>query len=410
MATQTLATADAILKDLYVGPVVEQINQKTYMIDQIERDSDQIDFSGRRAIVPVHTDRNRGRGSTGDNANLPVAGAQEWQDAIIPIRYHYQGMELTDPAIEAAKSNEGAFVNLLEAETKGVAQDMKKDINRQVYGVGTGLLAGVRANSTATTVEVDQGIQYIGVGDPVDVLVQATGAVTNGVAGTTVTARSANSATPNITIADALAGTAGTTYGVYLTGSYGNEMDGLRNIIDASRTLHSINSASAGNEFWNGQELDVNNNIATESVFEQLSDQVGANGNGEVQAWVTTRGIRRRLADTYQSQKRFNDAQAVRIHGGYTAIMVNEMPVVFDDDAPKGFAFGINRDSLRWFELQGPGWLEQKDGGVFHLKDSSTAGRKMNVWQAWFRWYAALGCVAPNRNGKLYNCADDFAV
>ena len=36
MATQTLAAADAILKDLYVGPVVEQINNKTYLIDQIE--------------------------------------------------------------------------------------------------------------------------------------------------------------------------------------------------------------------------------------------------------------------------------------------------------------------------------------------------------------------------------------
>src|SRR6266511_708912 len=89
MATQTLSAADAILKDLYVGPVVEQLNYKTYMLEQLERDSDHIDHTGRRAIVPVHTGRNRGRGSRADAGTLPTAGTQTWADAIVPIRYHY---------------------------------------------------------------------------------------------------------------------------------------------------------------------------------------------------------------------------------------------------------------------------------------------------------------------------------
>lgn len=406
--TQTLSTADAILKDLYVGPVVEQINQKTYVLDKVERDSDHIDHTGRRAIVPLHTNRNRGRGSRGDNSNLPQAGSQTYVDAIINIKYHYYGMELTDPSIEASSSNEGAFINLLESETRGVAKDMRKDINRQVYGDGTGLLASVRANSTSTTVNVTQDIQYIGIGDPVDVLLKSNGTVNGvGVAGTMVTARSANSATPTITIADALAGTATTSYGVYISGAYGKEMDGLRNITDDARTLHSINSATAGNEYWNGQEVSVSSAVAGEDSFIQLADKVGATGNGEVEVFLTTRGVRRRLANTYQSQKRFNDAQAVNIHGGYSAIMVNEIPVIADDDCPKGYAFGLDTSSLKWFEQTSPGWLTQRDGGVFHLKDASTAGLKMNVWQAWFRWYASLGCVAPNRTGRIPDAADD---
>ena len=75
MATQTMTTADAILKDLYVGPIIEQLNYKSYMIDQIERESNFTqDHTGRRAIVPVHTGRNRGRGSRGDGGTLPTAG------------------------------------------------------------------------------------------------------------------------------------------------------------------------------------------------------------------------------------------------------------------------------------------------------------------------------------------------
>src|SRR6185436_13168150 len=166
MATQNLSLADAILKDLYVGPIVEQLNQKTFMLDQIERDSDHIDHTGRRAIVPLHTNRNRGRGSRADGGTLPLAGVQSWQDAIIPIKYHIYGIQLTDMAIEATKSNEGAFVNLLDAETKGVATDMRKDMNRQVFGQQgatagqTGLLTlCVSASSGVVTCDT---VQYIG--------------------------------------------------------------------------------------------------------------------------------------------------------------------------------------------------------------------------------------------------------
>lgn len=410
MATQNLTTADAILKDLYVGPIVEQLNQKTYMIDQIERDSDHIDHTGRRAVIPVHKNRNRGRTSLADGGTLPVAGRQDWADAIVNIKYHYYGIEISDQAIEATKRNEGAFVALLDAETKGVAKDMRKDINRQVFGTGDGILTAC-VSAAAGVVTVDT-VQYIGIGDTLDILVSATGATSAGVVGTTVTARDPVAKTITVSPAPGTPASINSTYAVYVTGARNNEMDGIQNIISTSRTLHSINSATAGNEYWNAASRDVGTNdtttaVAGESVFEQLADDVGATGNGEIEVFLTTRGIRRRLADTYQSQKRFNDAQAVNVHGGYSAIMVNEVPVVADDDAPKKRAWGLNKGAFKWFEQTSPGWLESKDGQVFHLKPSSTAGRFDTVWQAWFRWYAALGCVAPQRTGRLRYCTDD---
>ena len=409
MATYTLSAGDALLKDLYVGPIIEQLNYKTYMLDKIDRDVNNIDHTGRRAVVPVHANRNRGRGSRGDNANLPSAGYNVDLDAIVPIKYHYYGMEITDPTIEASKRNEGAFANLLTRESTMIAKEMKKDINRQVFGDGTGALTTLRATSSATTVNTTSN-QYIGIGDPVDVLVASTGAATLGGSGYTVTARDNTAAANTITIDSALAGSATTAYSVYIAGAYGKEMDGLRNIVSTGRTLHSINSSTAGQEFWNaGSSTAVAGNVAGENRFEVLADNVGRLGNGDVSTFITTRGIRRRLADTYQSQKRFNDARAVDIHGGFTAIYVNELPVVVDDDCPLGYAFGINDDSFRWFEQAGPGWLESKDGNIFQLKATSTTGQRMNVWQAWFKWYAALGCVAPNRNGVLSGCDDETA-
>jgi hypothetical protein len=401
--TQTVALADAILKDLYVGPIVETLNQKTYLLDQIERDSEQIDLSGRQAKVPVRTGRNKGRGSRADNSDLPVAGRQETNDAEVTIRHHYIGIELTDPVIEATKRNEGAFISAVRLETEGAADDLRKDINRQCFGTGDGLLANVAAAANNTTGVTLDSVQYIAVGDPISFRTVASPytAITTS-SDQTVTARTGGSTK---TIAVGAAVTVATpTHGVFLQGAAGNEMDGLRNITAQTGTLHNI--ARSGNTYWQGQQQDAASAVAGESLFEALADDIGAVGRTEVEVFLTTRGIRRRLADTYQSQKRFNDARAVEVHGGYSAIMVNEIPVVADDDAPTGFVFAINKSSLKWFELAEPGWLEQGDGRILTLKDASTAQRKMNVWQGWFRWYAALGCTAPNRNGRIISCTD----
>lgn len=410
MATQTLANADAILKDLYVGPIVEQLNNKTYMLDQIERDTEHIDLYGRRAIIPVHTNRNRGRGSRADGGTLPAAGRQSYQDAIVKIKGHFSGIEVTDQSIQASQSNEGAFINILDSESQKCGEDLRKDINRQVFGEGTGVLATVTSEVTSTKSIPVTSVQYIYVGDPVDIVKTADGTTGEGKTGVEVIKREGGS-TKKIEVSEAVTKVT-TAYGVYLAGSYGNEMDGLRNIINKSRTLHEINSATAGNEFWNGRTQKVGESesslaVAGETSFEKLADEVGLSGNADVEVFLTSRGVRRRLADTYQSQKRYNDAQAVNVHGGYSAIMVNEIPVIADDDCPRTYAFGLNKESFRWFQLSTPGWMQQGGSGIFFLKDGTTAGTKVATWQAFFSWYAALGCIAPNRNGRLEFCEDD---
>lgn len=420
MATQTLAAFDAALKDLYVGPIIEQMNQKCYALDQIERDSDSIEHTGRRAIIPLHKNRNRGRKSIADGGTLPTAGAQVYLDAVIPLRYHYAGIELTDQVIEASGKSEGAFVAALDAETKGVATDMKKDINRQVFGLGNGALTppkAVKKESKEFKLEFtkESDVQYIQIGDVIDVLVESTGATTNGVVGAEVTAKKV-AATTEVTLGTTLSAELGAeTYQVYISGNRNNEMDGLRNITENERTLHSVNSATAGNAFWKGNTLKAGTSltataVAGESLFEQLADNVGAMGNGDVDVFLTSRGIRRRLADSYQSQKRFNDAKAVDVHGGYSAIMVNEIPVVADDDAPKGFAFALNKSALKWVEQTKPGWLEPPGSGtMFQMKTAGT-GTYAAVYQGWWKWYAALACVAPNRTGRIEFCTDDAPV
>jgi hypothetical protein len=425
-STSTLSGADAILKEYYPSAIVEQLNYKTFMLDQIDRDAEHIDFTGRRAIIPLHRARNRGRNSFADGGILPQAGKQDWTDAVVPIKYHAAAIELSDQAIQQTKSNEGAFVSLLEAETKGVAKDLRKDINRQVFGLGDGTLATVSAYSAPTltckTSNDAVGVQYLQVGDCVDV-VSSDGATVR-VTGAFVTARTPAAATATVTLATTQGGSTNVTVTgsivsgdkvVLATGfgqnSYGLEMDGLRNIAGStSGYLHSINRGSAANAFFRPSVNAINGSV-TETAMMQLADTVAQTGQGEVDTFLTTRGIRRAMIGFFNSTKRFNDSKAVELHGGYTAIMVNEIPVVIDDDCPKGWLFAFNKKAFKWFELAKPGFLEQ-DGGIFTLKDGLTStnsayGSKAAIWQAYFRWYAAFGCVQPNLTGALTGLTGD---
>lgn len=405
MAVGTLATADAILKDLYRGPIIDQLNYKTYMLDMIERDSDSLTFDGRRAIVPVESAGNESPASTSDGGTLVDPQIDLEQDAILAIRYHDGGLELTDQLIkQATGNNAGAFVNKLERSSKKLAQAMRKNLNRQVFGDGTGLMATLTSSPAAATTFTVDSTQYLRVNMVIDVLNISTGAA--GAAGVTITA--INRTTKTITVSSAITATT-TTFGVYKNGSRNLEMDGLRNITGTGRTLHGINSATSGNEFWNGSRRDAASAVAGEGLFEYLADDVGQNGEGEVEVFLTSRGIRKRLADTYQSTKRFNDAKAVEIHGGYTAIFVNEIPVIIDDDVPKGWAFALRKDAFLWMQVADPDWLtDPKTGLVWHLGMGSTLGKRRLAWQAWMVWYAALACVAPNRTGAIINAADDI--
>lgn len=424
MATQTLTTFDTLLKDVYRGPIVELLNQEMYLITWIEqRDVNDLGASkgGRRFIFPVHTGRNWGLGATSDGGSLAVAGAQTYLDGIENWKYLNAGIELTDMVIEQSKTQEGAFVQALSQEMDGAMTDMRKNASRMGYGTGDGLLATVNSTTSGSAqIQVDSG-QYIAVGMQVDVLVKSSGAtITNG-SNVQVTAVSYNgSANSNtqaqaqITLSGGNVSVTSGTHGVYITGDRNLESNGLRNIIETGRTLHSINSSTY--PIWDSNKLDAGNANPSEDLFMQIAQTARQRSGKAIDRFVTSFGVQRRLANTYASQKRWNDGNATDIDGGYSAIMVaaggKPTPVVADVDAVNGTAFGLRQDSFAWAELGRPDWLIAPDekGTIFHLKDGSTAGTKSAIWQAWIRWYAQLVCVAPHQNGKIINLNDDKPV
>lgn len=421
---QTTANADAVLQNDYIGPVREVLNQKAVLMFNADtedegssvpattgelsfrglaRESEQLEFAGRQYIIPAHTSRNEGGGAIDEGGPIPVAGQQGWTDLSDNLRHILWSIELTRFAIRLSARNEGAFLKLLEAETKGATRDMRKDVNRQAYGNQTGALASVTADG-ANTLTVDT-VQYLRVNMRIDVV----DSTNDTVLAQNRTISAINDTTKIITYSGAdVTGT--TNHRICRTGSWKKEINGLGKLIDSTGTVHGVDSSLAANKWHRSQVQDLAGAQFNEDAGQQMIDNIDVQGNDEVEFIVTTHGIVRRYANQLKGLKQFSGNDVVRLRGGFKALLFNEQPMIKDPDAPKGIMWFLNADALMWAWLPNgklPGdwdWVDD-DGAVLTRKADRTDA---------FEGYLAgdFNLNAPSRNslGKMINLEDDAAV
>ena len=145
-----LTSLSTILKEYYLGPVAEQLNNEVLLLSRLESKSE--DLVGKRAYVPLHNGRSTGVGARAEAAALPSAGSQSYDKAVYDLKYLYGRVEVTGPSMAKTKNEAGAFLQALKSELDGVRNDLKKDLARQVYGKGDAKLATGASGSTTTLV------------------------------------------------------------------------------------------------------------------------------------------------------------------------------------------------------------------------------------------------------------------
>ena len=131
----TLTTFESILKEFYLGPVIEEINNEVFVLELFEKAT--VDWNGRVAIVPVHVDRNTGVDFAAEDAALPTAGSQGYERLQINAKFQYGRFSITGPAISAAQSGgKGAFIGYVDAEMKKLVNDVRNSGNQvSVHGL-----------------------------------------------------------------------------------------------------------------------------------------------------------------------------------------------------------------------------------------------------------------------------------
>ena len=393
----TLASIDATLKEVYEGDVRRQLMDETVALKRVTRSSDGVsnETNGKYVTFPVHVRRNGGLGSRNESEALPAAGQQGYAAARLALKSDYLGIELTGHSIDMSDTNPKAFAKSLDEEMERGRTDFKKDLNRQIYGNGSGAITTVRAAVTSTTIPVvDARLFWVG-SHVIDVVTAPSTVVATA---RTVTARDLTPGANTITISGAAVTTVVGQL-ITLTGSVNREITGLGAIIANSGVLYNINPATEPE--WTS-EVDSNGGTPralSEGLMLRLVDRVRSRG-GKTTAVLTDDGSFRAYWALLSQLRGFTNTQD--FSGGYKGLSfsagASEIPVVSDFDAPLGVMNFINEDDITFYRDEDIHWLD-RDNSI--LKQKVDASGRYDIWQAHMVERHELGIGRRNTHAKL---------
>ena len=393
---QNLAFFNAILKEDYLGPIREQLNNSTVLLKRLKRNEE--DVGGRIAYVPLHTGRNSGVGARADGGALPVAGRQVYTSAQYLTAYNYGRIQVTGPTIAASRKDKYAFVKAVDSEIKGMVKDMKDDLNRQLFGDRSGIMATVTVQNGAgaATFTVDDA-QYIQTGMVID-------NVRAGVVQFSRTVTAVNRATNVVTVNAVYvnAGDVGVADVICRTGNFALEMMGLLGIVNNANTrdgqfIGALDRTVAANGFWNANVLANGGNARnlTLDLMQQGFDASEIEG-GEVSLIITSYAQRRRYLAIVKADGRF--VNNLKMDGGFEALDYNGKPLVVDRHMQPGAMYFLDESTLEFYRMSDFDWMDE-DGSVL----SRVAG--VDAYEATLFKYATLGCSACNNNTVIQDLA-----
>jgi len=444
----TLSAYDEVLKAFYLPAIQEQLNHDTILADMI--DTNEEDISGKSATIEMHYGRTRGTGARADAEALPQADGQKFKTATVPMKYNYGRITVSGPTIAATRDERGAYARALDAEITGVVTDLKKEINRQLWGCGYGIISRWRTGDGSGNVTIQKryssndvepsafgstfGAKYFKEGRISGVPVVLSGM--SGSSGTfTVDATDIYSASATITegsVYDTLVSTTnpavseavGTFYvrpaslGAHAaSGGHRKEMMGIRGLItntdldeiacldgtDTGTTKYNdpLQGLAVATYDWFKAIVDSHSGgrytaqrALTFTLMQKMFDKVeeAAGKDYGPNLILTTRAIRREYLELCQADRRY--VNTMELDGGWTAIDYNGVPLTVDNDAIDGEIYFLTTKEMNIYRMADYNWM-QKDGAVLSRITNYDA------YEAVLYRYAELGITRRNAQGVL---------
>lgn len=412
----TRTTLDSILQEDYLPGTVEQLNNDIPILNYAEKNTK--DVQGRRAVLAPHTQRSSGIGARAESGTLPTAGNQDYAEQRIPLFYNYGRINISGPVMRSSQSDKASFVRAVDSEMRGITRDLKRDVNRQCWGDGTGRIAGLSGQGAssntasvilnlATTAAGLGGSTAIGQLEPGMVVDIGTAAApTTRASGITLT-RMQDSTALAASVLFATAVTASSTDFIFRSGSGGvvgtnqKEITGLRLIVDSSGTVFNVDPTA--DPSWVSVEKGNSgtNRSLTEPLIAAAAMDIQIAGGENVNLGVGSPGVYRAFANLQTSLKRFTNTRDLK--GGWVGLDfasgTKPFPITSDRDCPNDSLFLLNTDYLTQYQMSDWEWMDE-DGSVLHL----TTG--VDAYEAVLFKYHELATEKRNAHGKIVDITE----
>lgn len=401
------STLSGVLKDVYLGSVVEQLNNEVLIVNRLDRDTQE--FSGNQAVLSVHKQRSAGVFARGENVQFANAGAQLYAKPVYDIKALYGRLRITGLGRVKTANQAGAFLKVLEGEVNGLRNDLKMDLARQLYGDGTARISSGAATTSNTinirpitggSVDTDEPLRkgeiYIGMIIDIGTLAAPT-TVASGVDVTDV-----NVANKTITVSGSAISVTSGTHFIFRNGnaapsSVSYEIDGLSKVLPtAANTFGGIDAGAAGNGWWDNQRINAAGGLTLDLMTQAVNTVTVA--GGDTSAMITTPGVQRALFNLLQPQVRY--VEPTVLHGGFKTLDYFGQPFIADRQAPFGKIFFLEEKNLVMFDTGDWDWLDE-DGNILKW----VVG--FDAWEAVMAKYLNLGAKRRNTQLLMYGLTDD---
>jgi hypothetical protein len=400
MAAATLITVNSILKEIYEGRIQDQLNEEYNAMKRLEKSSDGITdtVGGKYVTFPIRVQRNTGISYRAEETPLAAPGNQAYAAVQVKLKYGYGRIRLSGQAMELADSNFQAFASALDEEMNRLKDDLAKDSNRIAYGnrLSNGAIAFIMDAATSASHVVDGGIQYLQLGEAVDVLVAGTGVATGGATNVTITSivYTTSTVTFSASMGPTVAGPTVAGHAIYRTGNRGQEPEGIASIVNDTGLLHGVDPATQ--PLWAAivnRNAGVNRPLS-EALMIKTCDDSRRNG-GKISVILTSLGVRRSYFNLLTQQRRFTDTKS--FPGGFQGLPFNygtEVPVVEDVDAPTNQMFFLDESKWKIYRKKEWAWADDDNSVLKWIPDYDS-------WQAMMRKYWQVGITQRNANANL---------
>jgi hypothetical protein len=293
-------------------------------------------------------------------------------------------------------------------EIKGLKRDLSKDLNRQIYGDGSGKLAVVTAQPSSTTLTVD-ATDWLEEGMVIDVVDPTTGVKQQSGAASSIEIVSINESTKVITITGTL-GTFNTNISANDiivrssngVNSFGKELTGLGAIVKATGELHEIDPATT--PVWAATEVALGSvgtpGTLTELNLINLVQSVDKKG-GDVDVFLASPGVYNAYWNLLQGFRQFTNGAGLT--GGQRSFTFEALgkPIRFVSDyaAPKGTLYALSSKELVINRKKDWSWMD-RDGSMWS-RVADTDAYEARIYQ-----YSEIGTYRRNAHAKLSNIAE----
>ena len=408
----SIASLTAILKEFYLGPIAEQLNQEILVYELFDKAS--VDWSGRRVVIPVHVARNTGVAFVADDGTLPTAGQQDFERLEIDAKFLYGRFAITGPAIASAKSGPNAFISYVDAEMNKLVEDVKTAANqRAIFG---GRVLGYIMDTIAANVnhaysgrQASAGLQLGNATDLVDVVRLDTYATVaanqqvNAITETQITFNGAVATNGGGAVFAVVATTASTIVGG-VAGGWNLEPAGITtNLaspvhfgVDRTTATGAAALQSTHNSLGNGyQALTLD---AIQGVLDAILEDSSEAPDLILMSPLMRQEYTALLVGTNAANLYVQTDSAKSGDGGFTGLAYGGIPMRTSKDCFKGSFFFLAPKHWKLTELEAPGFADL-DGAILSRVPNQ------DKFEGFYRLYYNTVCTRPNANGVLTGIA-----